>query len=605
MRNTVLTSLNIFACLFAAFGHLTVCRTAYGQDGAVPLGGVRSDVPAYRSLDSNLYIQTSAEYRAACYQAFQLATLRLQQALQASQPNGLPPAVILDLDETVLDNRGFQNWMLQNSIAFDQAWFDRWEQSGGDEVTLIPGAKEFIALAKQSGVKVVFISNRNERFREYTKATLQRLGIGIINESELKLSTSTSDKTARRAEVAQRDNCHVLLNIGDNLRDFDETFRFPSLPASATTAERLAAIANRQKQVDETQASFGTKWIILPNPAYGEWTKPLGRGKQDLQLVKSPGESIGVAFWNIENLFDLDDDPKVQGDEEFTPNGPNRWTKERLDIKLNNLATAMSKMFDGRGPDVIGLAEIENRAVLEMLIEKLQPLNRNYQIVHQDSPSERGIDCALLYDANRFKTDSMKFHFVDAENTRDIVEATLSMGGRRVSFFVNHWPSRAHDASFRAKAAQVLHDRIAQITSQDPFADVVAMGDFNDHPIDPSLTTTLGTVGKAQDVTAGKLFNSSFTETPDASTGTYVYDEKWEVLDQIILSPGLLMPGNVSWVVGSTKPVVLMSDQLFDPQGPAIPRPSRSYTKDTFHRDGYSDHMPVITELSWQAATQQ
>ncbi len=173
-----------------------------------------------------------------------------------------------------------------------------------------------------------------------------------------------------------------------------------------------------------------------------------------------------------------------------------------------------------------------------MLIAKLQPLHRNYQIVHQDSPSERGIDCALLYDANRFKDDGKAFHFVDAENTRDILEAKLSMGGRSVYFFVNHWPSRAHDASFRATAAKVLHDRIAQLTAQDPFVDAIAMGDFNDHPVDPSLTTTLGAVGKAQDVTAGKLFNSSFTETPDASTGTYVYDEKWEVLDQIILSPG-------------------------------------------------------------------
>lgn len=587
---------------------LRLVMSACGQEAAAPLGGVRSEQPAFRSLDANLYIQTSAEYRAACYQAFQLATFRLQQSLQSARQNDgvkvtRTPAVILDLDETVLDNRGFQTWMLHNSVSFDQSWFDRWEQAGGDQVTLVPGAKEFIVQAKQLGVKIVFISNRNERFREFTKATLQRLGVGIANDDELKLSTTTSDKTARRLEVVERDNCHVLLNIGDNLRDFDESFRFPNLPPNATVQERRAAITNRQLLVDQAHASFGSQWIILPNPAYGEWTKPLGRGVHDLDLLSSPDQLVGVAFWNVENLFDLKDDPSVQGDEEFTPGGANRWTKERLEIKLNNLATVISGMFDDQGPDVIGLAEVENRAVLEMLIAKLQPLNRNYQIVHQDSPSERGIDCALLYDANRLGDAGSQFHFVDAENTRDILEAKLSMRGRSVHFFVNHWPSRSHDATFRAKAAKVLHDRIAQLTLQDPFVDALMMGDFNDHPVDLSLTTTLGAVGKAQDVTAGKLLNSSYTETPDATTGTYVYDEHWEVLDQIILSPGLLMPGNVSWVIGSTRPVVLMSDQLFDPPGPAIPRPSRSYTKDTFHSNGYSDHLPVITTLSWEAAT--
>ncbi len=579
---------------------VTAQPEATSPTSTLPLGGLRSDSPAYRSLDANLYMQTSAEYRAACYQAYQLATLRLEQQLQVASDDPRPPAVIMDLDETVFDNRGFQSWMLQQSVAYDQAWFDRWEQLGGDQVTLIPGAKQFILAARERGVTIVFISNRNERFRSITKNTLQRLGIGIASESELKLSSTTSDKTARRAEVTQQDNRRVLLNIGDNLRDFDERFRFAPIPTDATVAQRQRLIEDRQKLVDETQASFGTQWIILPNPAYGEWTKPFGQNVQDTRLLTAPGQPIGVAFWNIENLFDLQDDPQVQGDEEFTPEGPVRWTKERLEIKLNNLATVLSMMFDRQGPDVIGLAEVENRAVLELLIEKLQPLGRDYRIVHRDSPSERGIDCALLYDAKRFHLEDAKFHLVAAENTRDIVEATLSRAGRSVTFFVNHWPSRAHDASFRAIAASVLRTRIQTLTQADPFADLLIMGDLNDHPNDSSLTYTLGAVGKVQELQPDKLFNSSWTESPAAGTGTYVFDDKWEILDHIILSPGLLMPGDVSWVTGSTKPVVLATDQLFDPPGPAPPRPSRSYTKETFHRNGYSDHLPVITTLHWQ-----
>ncbi len=335
MRHTVWSYLKALASFSALTVGLTSGESARSQEPASSLGGVRSEVPAYRSFDANLYIQTSAEYRAACYQAFQLASLRLKQALESPRQDARTPAVILDLDETVLDNRGFQNWMLQGSVAFDQAWFDRWEQSGGDRVTLVPGAKEFILQAKQLGVKVVFISNRNERFREYTKATLQRLGIGIVYESELKLSTTTSDKTARRSEVTQHDNCQVLLNIGDNLRDFDEAFRFSTLPASATVEERLKAIADRQKKVDDAQASFGTQWIILPNPAYGEWTKPLGRGMQDLDLIKSAGSRSGLHSGTSKTCSILKTIPKSKAMKNSHPAdrtvGPrNDWTSNSI-----------------------------------------------------------------------------------------------------------------------------------------------------------------------------------------------------------------------------------------------------------------------------------
>ena len=107
---------------------------------------------------------------------------------------------------------------------------------------------------------------------------------------------------------------------------------------------------------------------------------------------------LGVAFWNVENLFDTVDDPKTEGDEEFTPGEPKAWTKTRLELKLTNLARVIGDMNSGQGPDVLGLCEIENRAVLELLVKHLDKTGRKYEIVHEDSPSYRGIDCALLYD---------------------------------------------------------------------------------------------------------------------------------------------------------------------------------------------------------------
>jgi hypothetical protein len=141
------------------------------------------------------------------------------------------------------------------------------------------------------------------------------------------------------------------------------------------------------------------------------------------------GDDFHVAFWNVENLFDLEDDPAVVLDEEFTPQSPKRWTVERLDIKLSNLAHVIRKMNAGRGPDVLGLCEVESRKVVELLVAKLAPLGRKYEIVHQDSPSDRGIDCALVYDASVFTLVDSKFHFVDAEKTRDIIEARLRHAG--------------------------------------------------------------------------------------------------------------------------------------------------------------------------------
>jgi endonuclease/exonuclease/phosphatase family metal-dependent hydrolase len=304
------------------------------------------------------------------------------------------------------------------------------------------------------------------------------------------------------------------------------------------------------------------------------------------------GEQFHVAFWNVENLFDLKDDPKVEGDEEFTPQSPKRWTVERLDIKLNNLARIIRKMNGGRGPDVLGLCEVENRKVVEQLVTKLAPLRRKYEIVHQDSPSDRGIDCALLYDAGIFALVDSEFHFVDAEKTRDIVEARLRHTGADLFVFVNHWPSRGNEEWQRVKAATTLRSRLSEIFSTNPSADCLLVGDFNDEPDNVSLKNHLRAVATPENLPADALFDTT-AAIRAAGKGTYVFDNRWELIDHIIVSPGMLDAAGFRWKPGSSQ-CIEYPELFFHPRFPgAILRPNRSYSEDNFHKTGYSDHLAI------------
>jgi endonuclease/exonuclease/phosphatase family metal-dependent hydrolase len=299
-----------------------------------------------------------------------------------------------------------------------------------------------------------------------------------------------------------------------------------------------------------------------------------------------------IASWNLENLFDTADDPKVALDEDFTPQSQKRWTGERLDIKLNNLSGVIRKMKDGRGPDVLGLCEVENRKVTEMLIEKLQPLGRKYEIIHKDSPSERGIDCAIVFDRAVFSLADSEFHHVDAGKTRDIVEAKLRRNDQDLYVFMDHWPSRHHEPPARKKAGDTLRKRIDEILAADANADIVLLGDFNDESTDESIRDHLRAASTAENLPAGTLFDTT-AAIRAAGKGTFVYKNKWDLLDHIIISPGLLNQGGFRWKEGSSQRLEY-PELFYQPNYPdAINRPSASYTKNDFHKNGVSDHLPL------------
>jgi endonuclease/exonuclease/phosphatase family metal-dependent hydrolase len=304
------------------------------------------------------------------------------------------------------------------------------------------------------------------------------------------------------------------------------------------------------------------------------------------------GDEFAVAGWNVENLFDTADDPKVEGDEEYTPSSKKRWTKERLAIKLKNQAAIIRKMNGGKGPDIIGLCEIENRKVLEMLIERLKPLGRKYEIVHKDSPSARGIDCAILYDSAVFSLADSKHHFVKAGHTRDIVEAKLRRDGSDLYVFMNHWPSRHNEPPARITAADTARKRIDEILATDPKADIILLGDFNDEPMDVSVRDHLRAASTAVNLPAGALLDTTAPIT-EANKGTIVYKNKWQLFDHVIVSAGMLDDQGFRWKKGSSERIEY-PELFYQPPYPGvIARPSTSYSGDEFHKTGYSDHLPV------------
>ena len=229
----------------------------------------------FRGLDANLYTQTSAEYRACCLQAYALARERVKAKMAAHGAGAKPPAVVLDLDETVIDNGAFQARQIRNGQAYDTKQWDAWEENDGDQVRLVPGAKEFLDELKAAKVRAVYITNRSERFRKQAHTFLKRLDIDVPEDQYLPLeSPEKTDKTARRAKAAEAFD--VLLLVGDNLRDFDEAFKL----------NKEKGADGRKAAVDERRSRFGTDWIILPNPLYGEWTKPLKNTPDDVEVLK-------------------------------------------------------------------------------------------------------------------------------------------------------------------------------------------------------------------------------------------------------------------------------------------------------------------------------
>jgi len=307
-------------------------------------------------------------------------------------------------------------------------------------------------------------------------------------------------------------------------------------------------------------------------------------------------QEIRFAFYNVENLFDIYDDP-ITKDEEFTPTGKKNWTEERYQKKLEQLSTVVS---DLKFPDILGVCEVENKKVLIDWAAHRKLADQNYHIVHFDSPDKRGIDNGLLYRKDHFtvlEKEAYRINFpkevVENYTTRDILYVKGKYRNEVLHIFVNHWPSRRggvrESEPKRVYVASQLREKTDAIFAKDPNANILIMGDLNDETDNNSVVKTLG--AGAPDL-AQKQYLYNFTQPLDvAGEGSYRYKANWNMLDQIIVSPNL-----TSGKLRAVKAHIFNPDYLNYVDKKYGKRPNKTYGGPNYY-GGYSDHYPVYLEL--------
>ena len=245
----------IMVLAFAAVQWMASCATNKMQT-ATRSAEDNSRLLTLGPLWGSLYQQSAAEYKALTLQAYNIAHERLDEYLQQSSDK--PFAVITDIDETILDNSPNAVHDALNGRTYSDTSWMAWTKKG--EADTVPGAPSFFKYAGSKGVTVFYISNRSVQELSQTIANLQKYNMPYTDSAHLLLRTTTSSKDARRAQVAA--NYNVVLYFGDNLGDYKGIFDRKS-------------VAGRDSLVHQYAANFGTRFIVLPNPVYGEWAGAL------------------------------------------------------------------------------------------------------------------------------------------------------------------------------------------------------------------------------------------------------------------------------------------------------------------------------------------
>ncbi len=324
-----------------------------------------------------------------------------------------------------------------------------------------------------------------------------------------------------------------------------------------------------------------------------------------LLAQKSQYKVACIGFYNLENLFDTVDDTLIN-DQEFLPHSYKEWTLERYEEKVGNMAYAISQMGIDKsknGVSVLGVSEVENYKVLHDLVSHPFLKERNYGIVHYDSPDFRGIDVALLYQKAHFSPDtSYTLTLPIIENgltkyTRDILYVAGDFDGERMHFMVNHWPSRrggaAKTAPYRNRGAQICRAHIDSLNRVEDGAKVVVMGDLNDDPTSPSVKSHMRAKSSIKDCDTEDIFNPMI-DLYRRGTGSNAWNDAWSLFDQVMLSGSFVDKNQDGFFY--YQGIVFNKKFLIQKFGQYKGYPFRTFGGSTY-MGGYSDHFPVFVYL--------
>lgn len=305
---------------------------------------------------------------------------------------------------------------------------------------------------------------------------------------------------------------------------------------------------------------------------------------------------FSVGFYNLENLFDTEDDPYTQ-DDEFLPNAEKRWTEFRYKRKVEKLGTVISNIgypTSGKAPVIVGLAEVENKKVLKDLIRSKHLINKGYDFVHFDSSDERGMDTALIYQKSFFKVINSQAESIYLEDkygkrdyTRDILWVTGVLNGEIVHVLVNHWSSRREGQEKsepkRIAGAEKNLEIIQKIKAANSDAKIIVMGDFNDDPSDKSVN-----------IIQNKGFYNPMLKLHTKINGSLSFRGNWNLFDQVLISHSFLQY--------KKNKHSFLTAKIFDAnfikvyKGRHSGNPFRTYTGRRY-LGGYSDHFPVYVQF--------
>jgi hypothetical protein len=315
-----------------------------------------------------------------------------------------------------------------------------------------------------------------------------------------------------------------------------------------------------------------------------------------------------IAFYNLENLFDTEDDP-LTFDDDRTPDGKDHWTEEIYQDKLKNMAKVISEIgakVAGNTPAIIGVSEIENRKVLEDLVNQEPLLKKDYGIIQFDSPDRRGIDVALLYRKKLFTPINYKAHeLIIYDNndptkrifTRDQLLVSGVLDGEKIHIIVNHWPSRSggeeRSRPKRIKAAKLNKQIIDSLFTEDPYAKIITLGDFNDDPSSPSIKKYLNAKRKSNNLKMKELYNP-MEDMSRQGLGSLAYRDNWNLFDQMIISTELTKKDFSTYRFYQAG--IYNKTYLVNAHGRYKGYPYRSFSGGGF-TGGYSDHFPVYLYL--------